>query len=74
MSADLGHSPLRVECSDGRSFASQLLDTRRDLLRVKVELAAENAQLRQQVIVLKRSAKQTKFTGEDRCLTVLPAS
>ena len=74
MSADFGHSPLRVEWSDGRSFVSQLLDTRRDLLRVKVERVAENAQLRQQVIVLRCSAKQTKFTGEDRYLTVLPAN
>ncbi len=46
--------------------ASQLLGTTSDLLRNKTELVAENALLRQQLIVLKRSIKQPKLTDRDR--------
>src|SRR3954453_13434541 len=54
--------------------SSQVLDTARDLLRSKRELVAENALLRQQVIVLKRSVKQPKLTRHDRWLMVLLSS
>jgi putative transposase len=53
---------------------SQVLETACDLLRSKTELVAENALLRQQVIVLKRGVKQPKLTGRDRWLMVLLAS
>ena len=54
--------------------SSQLLETASDLLRSKAELVAENAFLRQQVIVLKRSVKQPKLTRQDRWLMVLLSS
>jgi hypothetical protein len=53
---------------------SQILETARDLLRTKAELVAENALLRQQLIVLKRSVKHPKLTRHDRWLMVLLAS
>jgi len=53
---------------------SQVLETARDLLRPKAELVAENALLRQQLIVLKRGVKQPKLTHRDRWLMVLLAS
>src|SRR5579859_3145728 len=53
---------------------SQVLETVQDLLRTKAELVAENAMLRQQLIVLKRSVKQPKLTRRDRWLMVLLAS
>ena len=46
--------------------SSQLLGTAADLLRSKTELVAENALLRQQLIILKRSVKQPKLTSSDR--------
>jgi hypothetical protein len=52
---------------------SQVLETARDLLRPKAELVAENALLRQQLIVLKRGVKQPKLTHHDRWLMVLLA-
>jgi putative transposase len=54
--------------------SSQLLGTATDLLRSKTELVAENALLRQQLIVLKRSVKQPKLTARDRWLMVLLSS
>lgn len=54
--------------------SSQVLGTVTDLFRSKAELVAENALLRQQVIVLKRSVKQPKLTGRDRWLMVLLSS
>ena len=45
-----------------------------DLLRSKPELVAENALLRQQLVVLKRSVKRPRCTPADRTLLVLLAS
>ncbi len=46
----------------------------RDLVRTKPQLIAENALLRQQLIVLNRSVKRPRFTNTDRSLLVLLAS
>lgn len=54
--------------------SSQLLGAASDLVRSKTELIAENALLRQQLIVLKRSVKQPKLIGRDRWLMVLLSS
>jgi hypothetical protein len=54
--------------------SSQVLETAGDLLRSRAELVAENALLRQQVIVLKRSVKQPKLSRHDRWLMVLLSS
>ena len=45
-----------------------------DLLKSKTALVAENAFLRQQLVVLKRQVKQPKLTDVDRGLSVLLAS
>ena len=45
-----------------------------DLARSKGELVAENALLRQQLVVLKRSVKRPRCTPADRTLLVLLAS
>ena len=45
-----------------------------DLLRSKSELVAENALLRQQLIVLARSTRRPRLTGADRVVLVLLAS
>lgn len=45
-----------------------------DLTRTKPELNAENALLRQQLMVLQRSVKRPKLTAGDRWLLVLLAS
>ena len=44
-----------------------------DLLRSRAQLLAENALLRQQLIVLRRSVKRPVMTGTDRALLVLLA-
>ncbi len=49
------------------------LSTFTDLGRSKSELIAENALLRQQLIVLKRQVKRPRFTRTDRILLVLLA-
>jgi len=41
-----------------------------DLLRPKAQLLAENALLRQQLIVLKRSVKRPKLRNQDRLILV----
>jgi putative transposase len=53
--------------------ASLLLGTIADLSRGKAELIAENALLRQQLIVLRRQIKRPKCTKTDRLLLVLLA-
>lgn len=53
---------------------SPLLDTAADLARSKAELVAENALLRQQLIVLRRQVKKPTFTPTDRLWLVLLAS
>ena len=45
-----------------------------DVVKGKPELIAENALLRQQLIVVKRQIKQTQLKGRDRLLLVLLAS
>jgi len=52
---------------------SLLLGTRRDLTRGKAELVAENALLRQQLILLRRQIKRPIGTKTDRLLLVLLA-
>ena len=49
------------------------LQTMADLGRSKSELIAENALLRQQLIILKRQVKRSSFTRTDRMLLVLLA-
>ncbi len=51
-----------------------LLGTAGDLTRSRRELIAENAFLRQQVIVLKRQTPRPRLTKQDRALLVLLAS
>ena len=45
-----------------------------DLVRSRPELVAENALLRQQLLVLRRSVKRPRCTAADRALLVLLAS
>src|SRR5204862_8039601 len=52
---------------------SLLLETLADLARSKAELLAENALLRQQLIILKRQVKRPACTKTDRILLVLLA-
>ena len=52
---------------------SLLLGTITDLSRGKAELIAENALLRQQLIVLRRQIKRPTCTTTDRLLLMLPA-
>ena len=49
------------------------LGTLADLTRSKLELMAENALLRQQLIILKRQVKRPAYTKTDRILLVLLA-
>ena len=51
----------------------QVLSTLVDLPRSKSELIAENALLRQQLVILRRSSKQPRLTRTDRMLLVLLA-
>jgi len=53
---------------------SLLLATLTDLARSKSELVAENALLRQQLIILRRQVKRPAYTKTDRMLLVLLAS
>ena len=52
---------------------TQATGTGRDLLRSRTQLLAENALLRQQLIVLRRSVKRPAITRADRALLVLLA-
>jgi putative transposase len=52
---------------------SLALDTLVDLTRGKAELLAENALLRQQLIILRRQVKHPKYRKTDRLLLVLRA-
>jgi putative transposase len=54
--------------------SGQVLGILTDLVRSKPELVAENALLRQQLLVLRRSVKRPKVTQTDRLLLVLLAS
>src|SRR5215471_12323948 len=53
---------------------SLMLGTLKDLARSKSELVAENAFLRQQLIMLRRQVKRPACTKRDRFLLVLLAS
>jgi putative transposase len=53
--------------------SSLLLGTLTDFARSKSELAAENALLRQQLIILRRQVKRPACTKSDRMLLVLLA-
>jgi hypothetical protein len=55
-------------------LAPLLAGTLADLPRTKSDLLLENALLRQQVIILRRSVKRTRCTHTDRALLVLLAS
>ncbi len=50
------------------------LSTLTDLSKSKSQLLAENALLRQQLIILKRQVKRPPITGTDRILLVLLAT
>src|SRR5262245_9895197 len=63
-----------IKATTKPSTSSQVLETAHDLLRSKAEFVAENALLREQVILLKRSVKQLKLTRQDRRLMVLLSS
>ena len=54
--------------------SSQIKGTILDLTRNKTELIAENALLRQQLLVLSRQVKQPHFKPIDRFLMVILAS
>src|ERR687886_1298009 len=53
--------------------AAQVAGTGADLLRSRAQLLAENALLRQQLLVLRRSVKRPVLTRTDRALLVLLA-
>jgi putative transposase len=55
------------------TLTSLILGTVHDLARSKSELVAENALLRQQLIILKRQFKRPAYTRTDRILLVLLA-
>ena len=63
----------RIVLSTKPTASGQVLGTLADLVRSKPELVAENALLRQQLIVLGRSVKRPKLTRTDRVLLVLLA-
>jgi putative transposase len=65
------HRLLRL--SRPTASTSLILGTTTDLLRSRSELVAENALLRQQLIVLARSVKRPRLSGADRPLLVLLA-
>ena len=64
----------RLRSSTKPLRASRTLGCIHDLARSKPQLVIENALLRQQLIVLNRSVKQTRLTRRDRALFVLVAS
>jgi len=55
------------------SHTSLVLGTVMDLAREKSELIAENALLRQQLVILRRQIKRPRYTKTDRLLLVLLA-
>ena len=63
----------RFTCWTKPLTSSLLLQTVADLSRSKSELVAENAILRQQLIILKRQVKRPSFTKSDRMFLVLLA-
>ncbi len=55
------------------SVSTLAADAARDLVRSRPELVAENALLRQQLIVLRRSADYPKIEDSDRVIMLQPA-
>jgi transposase InsO family protein len=64
----------RLMASTTPPAATILAGTLADLARSKGELVAENALLRQQLLILRRSVKRPRCTAADRALLVLLAS
>ncbi len=64
----------RLRAATRPAAAALLTGTVADLARTKLELIAENAFLRQQLIVLRRQARRPRCTPADRALLVLLAS
>ena len=64
----------RIAASTKPPTCQLVLSSLRDLVRTKPQLIAENALLRQQLIVLNRSVKRPRLTDTDRSLLVLLAS
>ena len=64
----------RVLAATKPAVAAPLAGALVDLARSKPELLAENALLRQQLLVLRRSVKRPRCTPADRALLVLLAS
>jgi hypothetical protein len=64
----------RVLAWTAPATSGQALGTLADLVRSRPELVAENALLRQQLIVLRRSVARPKLTRADRVLLVLLAA
>jgi len=64
----------RLAAATRPAASAVLAGTLADLTRSKRQLVAENALLRQQLVVLKRGAKRPRCTPADRALLVLLAS
>jgi putative transposase len=64
----------RLAAATKPAVPTVLAGTLADLARSKTDLIAENAFLRQQLVVLKRSVKRPRCTPADRALLVLLAS
>src|SRR5919202_1187338 len=64
----------RLETATSPAAAPLLTGALADLARTKPELIAENAFLRQQLILLRRGVKRPRCTPADRALLVLLAS
>ncbi len=76
---DVGRAALsglrrRVLAITRPAAAGPLVGAVADLRRSKPELVAENALLRQQLLVLRRSVKRPRCTPADRALLVLLAA
>ncbi|HEY3082458.1 MAG TPA: integrase core domain-containing protein [Chloroflexota bacterium] len=63
-----------LRCTRPATAGSLVIGAAADLVRSRSELVAENALLRQQLIVLARTAKRPRFSRVDRPLLVLLAS
>jgi transposase InsO family protein len=64
----------RLQDATRPATASPIAGTLADLTRSKPELIAENALLRQQLVILRRSVKRPRCTPADRALLVLLTS
>ena len=64
----------RLAAATKPAAAGLVVGTLTDLARSKPALVAENALLRQQLLILRRSVKRPRCTPSDRALLVLLAS